>query len=190
MCSVKQGAHKNFACEFYKIFKNTFFYRIPPMAASMPTGKDTITIRKNTVDKSICTKLILMTWGDVNVKRHRCHWCFNINFQQRPHTLFWKQLFKCCREVDVLSKRCFRQKILTNVIQCSQHLECFFKKLLFLFQSQVTSVRLKINLLIFKHHRYWSHNVQVSFNKNLSLAFASPNYFSLASNFFPISFSR
>ena len=61
MCSVKQGAHKNFACEFYEIFKNTFFYRIPPMAASMPTGKDTITIRENTVDKSICTKLILMT---------------------------------------------------------------------------------------------------------------------------------
>ena len=31
---VAETPTKAFSCEFYEIFKNTFFYRTPPMAAS------------------------------------------------------------------------------------------------------------------------------------------------------------
>ena len=52
-----------------------------PGAASVPTRKDTLTLRKSTQDKSSCTKVKVIIWDDVNGKYQICHWCFNVNFQ-------------------------------------------------------------------------------------------------------------
>ena len=47
-----------------------------PGAASVPTRKDTLILRKSTQDKSSCTKLKVIIWDDVNE-----NWCFNVNFE-------------------------------------------------------------------------------------------------------------
>ena len=107
-----------FSCEYCEIFKNSFFYRTPPVAASAP-GLRMKGLRhfRSSLPEVFCKKGVLRNfakftgkhlWPATLLKKGLWHRCFPVNFAKFLRTPFLQNTDGCFwhfRKIGVILKK-------------------------------------------------------------------------------------